>query len=72
MPAYSLTLHQVTFIRSVCPQRQSFNLHSSKKGNNPLKVIKANDGNEFWTIAASRGEELMSLASQGMIFLISS
>ena len=46
--------------------------HDNKKGNTPLKVIKAKEGSEFWTIAASRGDVLMILASHGKIFLISS
>jgi hypothetical protein len=47
-------------------------LHDSKNGNTPLKVIRAKEGSEFWTIAASRGDVLMILASHGKIFLISS
>lgn len=47
-------------------------VHDSKNGRTPLNVINASEGNEFCTIAASRGDELIIRASHGMTFLISS
>lgn len=46
--------------------------HSSRNGEQLLKVMTANEGKVFWTSASIRGDLSIKLASQGRVLRISS